>query len=87
MSDKTYADFKALETQVGSPISVWIHEVAGDRIVFSDIELENREEISKIREAQEEEEKKKLELKYNKEHGIHKVSEEKLDQLVNHFNG
>lgn len=87
MSDKTYADFKALETQVGSPISVWIHEVAGDRIVFSDIEPENREEISKIREAQEEEEKKKLELKYNKEHGIHKVSEEKLNQLVNHFNG
>jgi hypothetical protein len=85
MSDETYKAFKELTIQPETPLKVWIHEVVGDRIVFSDIDPEIREEVSAMREAQEEEEKRKLELKYNKEHGIHKVSEEKLDELVNHF--
>lgn len=86
MSDKTYSNFKSLTTEVGSPISVWIHEVVGDRIVFSDVEPEKREKTIKLREEMEEKEKQRLEAEFNMKNNIKTVSDEKLAELAAHFN-
>jgi hypothetical protein len=86
MSDKTYSNFKSLTTEVGSPISVWIHEVVGDRIVFSDVEPGKREKTIKLREEMEEKEKQRLEAEFNMKNNIKTVSDEKLAELAAHFN-
>lgn len=88
MSDSLYADFKEGKVKVGAHIDLWIHDVAEDKVVFSDIPLEEREDIIKIREAQDEEEKKRSEIKMRSRYSNSSnssISSEKMNALVNHF--
>ena len=60
ISDELNKRFKNREIKAGEQINVYVHKIENGRVIFSDIPLENREEIISKREKEDEAEKLKI---------------------------